>query len=177
MKTSLIFVSQLRYLNNLSIKSTTTLALNCFNTPWGLISLQSSSAVRRPSVSSRQILALLVESINGHLEKFSYTRRLKARKFINGGAGGRIGGSNFRKFNGNHKDSSKESRAGLADTGSRGEEVIASGQVMKVESNRAAKAGGALAALTGMEQVANGYIVTKPDDLLLLFDSDFACLR
>lgn len=55
--------------------------------------------------------------------------------------------------------------------------MIASGQVMKVESNRAAKAGGALAALTSMDQVANGYIVTKPDDLLLLFDSDFACLR
>lgn len=176
-----------------------------------MISLQSSTSARRPSISNRQILSLLIESINSHLERFSYKRRLNARKFINGGVAISGEGTISAIGSGRGKDGSgnKESRSGEADTGSRGEEEIASVlQIHKMDKATRASRRSELAAaasviasqvevedisnvnytispkldtdsdaVKGMEAVTNGYIVNKPDDLLLLFDADFACLR
>jgi light-regulated signal transduction histidine kinase (bacteriophytochrome) len=74
----------LKYLGNMAVRSSMSIAINAFNELWGLIACHSyGSKGMRVSFPIRKMCRLVGDSASRNIERLSYASRLQARKLIN----------------------------------------------------------------------------------------------
>ncbi|KAI9666943.1 MAG: Light-sensor Protein kinase [Alyxoria varia] len=74
----------IKYLRNMSVRSSMSISINAFNELWGLISCHTyGSKGTRVSFPIRKMCRLIGDSACRNIERLSYASRLQARKLIN----------------------------------------------------------------------------------------------
>jgi light-regulated signal transduction histidine kinase (bacteriophytochrome) len=74
----------LKYLENMAVRSSMSIAINAFNELWGLIACHSyGSKGMRVSFPIRKMCRLVGDTASRNIERLSYASRLQARKLIN----------------------------------------------------------------------------------------------
>lgn len=74
----------LKYLANMSVRSSMSISINAFNELWGLIACHSyGEKPRRVSFPIRKMCRLVGDTASRNIERLSYASRLQARKLIN----------------------------------------------------------------------------------------------
>lgn len=74
----------LKYLGNMSVRSSMSISINAFNELWGLIALHSYGPKgMRVSFPIRKMCRLVGDTVSRNIERLSYASRLQARKLIN----------------------------------------------------------------------------------------------
>ena len=74
----------IKYLANMSVRSSMSISINAFNELWGLIACHSyGSKGTRVSFPIRKMCRLVGDTASRNIERLSYASRLQARKLIN----------------------------------------------------------------------------------------------
>lgn len=74
----------LKYLGNMSVRSSMSISINAFNELWGLIACHSYGPQgMRVSFPIRKMCRLVGDTVSRNIERLSYASRLQARKLIN----------------------------------------------------------------------------------------------
>lgn len=74
----------LKYLGNMSVRSSMSISINAFNELWGLIACHSYGGKgMRVSFPIRKMCRLVGDTVSRNIERLSYASRLQARKLIN----------------------------------------------------------------------------------------------
>lgn len=74
----------LKYLGNMSVRSSMSISINAFNELWGLIACHSYGPKgMRVSFPIRKMCRLVGDTVSRNIERLSYASRLQARKLIN----------------------------------------------------------------------------------------------
>lgn len=74
----------LKYLGNMSVRSSMSISINAFNELWGLIACHSyGNKGMRVSFPIRKMCRLVGDTVSRNIERLSYASRLQARKLIN----------------------------------------------------------------------------------------------
>jgi light-regulated signal transduction histidine kinase (bacteriophytochrome) len=74
----------IKYLANMSVRSSMSISINAFNELWGLITCHSyGSKGMRVSFPIRKMCRLIGDTASRNIERLSYASRLQARKLIN----------------------------------------------------------------------------------------------